>query len=277
MFDKDAIQELSKAQAIAAARDSMLNAHANTEDLVALPEEFKVHDLEQYMLMRRRARGTMTTQALGDFGAYVKTHAEAGATIFVSPESMNARAVLNLGTKEVPGHADNRAEFAPPKLAAYLALLKIHISTLNQQDAAEFLEDWIGQWQGFHDSDQLTPAATIAAVRNVKIEELRRAETSVGQLSAERSAFDQIKASSGANKLPTHIYFKCVPFLGFEERTYVLRLAVRTGGANTVPTLTLRIVNNEAHAEALGQELATKVRAEIGEALPVHLGSYSAK
>lgn len=275
MFEKDAIGALSKAEAISAAMNSLMQAHANNEDLAALPEEFKIHDLEQFMVARRRARGSMTTQALGDFAAYVKTHAENGATVFVTPENMAAVAVLNLGTPEVPGHADNRATYSPPKLAAYKSMLAISERHLDQQAAAEWLEDWPGMWQAFHDTEQLTAPATVAAVRKITIEALAKAETSAGQLSAEKSTFEQVKASSGANKLPTHLHFKCAPYLGIEERTYVLRLSIRTG--NKDPLLALRIVNKEQHDEQIGQELAEKVRQAIGDTAPVHLGTYTAK
>ena len=121
----------------------------------------------------------------------------------------------------------------------------------------------------------MTVPATIAAVRKITIEALRKAEASVSQLSATQSAFEQVKASSGADKLPTHIYFKCVPYLGFDARTYVLRLSIHTG--EKAPSLKLRIVNKEQHDEELGNELAAKVRDAFGDAMPVHLGAYTAK
>lgn len=218
MFDKDAIQELSKAKATEQANLAILAA-IETHGTVAIPNDIALHDLESYQATRRRARGIMTTESLADFATYTKAHAEAGATVFVDQQAIRATAVLNLGTPAEPGHADNRANYCPPYLAAYGALLQLNGRPLSQQDAAEFLEDWPGYWSAFHDDEEMTNAgAVIAAVRNITIEALRKAESSVGQLSASNSLIDQIKATSGANKLPTHIYFKCVPYLGFNER-----------------------------------------------------------
>lgn len=274
MLDKDTLAQLSKAEAIAQARTSIEEAPKDCRP-VALPEDFKLHDMEPYLVNRRRARGTMTTQALPDFVAYLKAHAEPGATVFVSPDDITATAVLNLGTPKQPGHTDNRAVYDPPILAAFTAMLAVCDVSLDQQKAAEWLEDWMGMWDAHHDAEKLTPPATIAAIRKVTIEALSKAETSAGQLSAEKSTFEQVKATSGANKLPTHIYFKCAPYLGIDERTYILRLGIRTGGKD--PVLTLRIVNKEQHAEQIGQELTQKVRDAVGDALPVHLGKYIAK
>lgn len=273
MFDKEAIQELGKANATEQARDSIhfaISRHGAT----ALPENLHIHDLEGFMPKRRRARGVMTTEALGDFATYTITHAEGGATVFVDQNAMRATAVLNLGTPAEPGHTDNCARYAPPYLAAYGAMLQLNGRALSQQDAAELLEDWPGYWAAFHDGEAMSNhAAVIAAVRNITIEALRKAESSVGQLSAQQSTLDQIKASSGANKLPTHIYFKCVPYLGFNERTFVLRLSIHTG--EKAPSLKLRIVNREQHLEELGRELAEKVRNALDGKLPVHLGAYT--
>ena len=83
---------------------------------------------------------------------------------------------------------DNSARYAPPYLAAYAAMLQLNGRALSQQDAAEFLEDWPGYWTAFHDGEAMSnPGAVIAAVRNITIEALRKAESSVGQLSAQQS------------------------------------------------------------------------------------------
>jgi uncharacterized protein YfdQ (DUF2303 family) len=275
MLDKSAIQEIAQAQAINSANLALLASAEAAFGGVVLPDSFKLHDVEAMLPNRRRARGTMITQAIEDFAVFVKAHSEAGTTVFIDTIQMAAAAVLNLGTPAKPGHADNRANYNPPITAAFAAVQKVNRSAMSQQEAAEFLEDWTGHWKALHDNDEMSIPAAIAAVRNITIEALRKAEATVSQLSASQSAFEQVKATSGANKLPTHIYFTCVPYLGFEERLFVLRLGIRTG--DKAPAITLRIVNAEQHTEQMGQELADKVRTSIGDSAPVHLGSYSAK
>lgn len=122
MFTKNAIQKLTQAEAITAAAKTLTD---QVDTLVALPKGFKVHDLEQYLQLRRRLRGSMTTPVLADFAAYTAANAETGATVFVNTDSMQAVAVLNLGGPTAPGHGDNRAVLAPPKTAAFAALLAV--------------------------------------------------------------------------------------------------------------------------------------------------------
>ena len=170
MLTKEAIEALSEAQSIGAAAQAVRNGMG---DAVALPNCYTMHDLERFAAVRRRARGKMTTEALADFSAYVQAHAEAGATVFVNGATMAATAVLNLGTPQDPGHADNTAVYAPPKTAAYKALLATASGAgMPQQKAAEFFEDWlaIAALEFLIGDDPVPPPKAIAAVRAITIE-----------------------------------------------------------------------------------------------------------
>lgn len=274
MFDKDAIKELAQAQAITAAANAVVNAIKPEISIVALPDDFQVHDLEKYLPNRRRARGTMNTSIVADFSEYAAAHGEEGASVFVDAESMKAKAVLNLGTPYDPGHADSLAVYAPKKTAAYMALLK-HADTpsgLKQQAVAEFLEDWSPYINCRTDTAGIPLAQAIAAVRRITIESAKKIEATVASLSESRSALESVTASS-VEPLPTFIDFACVPYLDLQPRAFTLRLGILTGQA--VPMLVLRIQAGERHQEEMAQELAQLVRKAIGDAMPVHIGTYS--
>jgi uncharacterized protein YfdQ (DUF2303 family) len=112
-------------------------------------------------------------------------------------------------------------------------------------------------------------------VRSITIEGLRKVEASEQQLSSSRSAFEHVLASS-KDTLPTHIYFKCVPYQGFDERTFVMRLGIRTSDK---PAIVLRVINREQHDEEMADELRNKVFAAINaeKEMPVLVGDYTAK
>lgn len=274
MIDKDTLEALSQGPAITAAATA-LNAKLYGEGVVALPDNFNVHDLEMHLTHRRRLRGSMATSVIAHFAAYVGVHAEVGATVFVDPDRMNATAVLNLGAPGEPGHADNTATFSPKATAAYRALVGIaNGQAKRQSDIAEFLEDWRENVRCQHGEQPMEFAAAVAAIRKVTIESLSKRENTAEQLSESRSAFDQVRAVSGDGVLPTRIVFSCAPYVGFEQRTFEARLAIITG--EKAPSITLRIVKAEEHAEKMAEELAAKVTEAIGDA-PVLIGSYSVK
>lgn len=281
MFDKSAIDALalSQAQAIQAA-DTAAAAAMKSDGVVALPRDWLVHDIESWLPNRRRARGAMSTRLIDDFAKYVDLHAEDGASVFVNPERMTALAVLNLGTPEKPGHADSTATFAPQKTAAYTALVGaenrsgIVAGQCNQQRLAEFLEDWTDVVACWNSAGDIATKHAIAAVRKVTIEAISRSENTQEQLSASRSAFEAVKASSGDAPLPTFIAFDCKPYVGLEPRRFVMRVTVHTDGK--APTFSLRIVTLETHEEQMANELATLVRDHVTE-VPVFIGTYANK
>lgn len=274
MFDKEAIEAINEGTGIYQAVNAVAKAFKDNKAAVALPEKYKIHDLEPYLDNRRRARGTMTTESVADFSKYVREHKEAGASVFVEADSMQAVAVLNLGTPTTPGHTDNRAKLVMRKTAAYTAL-KAHASGqgMTQAKAAEFMEDWQDLIECYADSEAMGTHKAIAAVRDITIEAAKKVESQEQQLSATRSALESVKASS-KHTLPTHIYFKCEPFAGLQERTFVLRLGIQTGTDKL--GVVLRIVKQEAHDEEMANEFARKVDdALLGWSVPVLVGSYA--
>lgn len=269
MLDKTAIEELSKAQAIKAANDAALAS----DTVLALPEGFKLIDLEAFQQGRRRQRGTMQTSVLADFAAYATSYASpTGAMAFVDQAAMRATAVLNLGNTAEPGHADHCAQLQMQRTAAYTALLSTATgSGLSQVNAAEFLEDWAQLFVCMKDGAQVPVDKAVGALRNITVEALRKVEATESQLSASRSALERVTASSTL-PLPTELHFTCEPYVGMHARTFVLRLGVLTSDK---PAVTLRIQKAEQHAQEMAAELAALVRTAVGEALPVVVGSYT--
>ena len=273
MFTEEAIIALQEHASINAANVALSGTSA-TNELVALPSDYTLHNLEQHLATRRRARGTMATTALAAFADYTTAHGENGTTVFVDPDNMRAVAVLNLGSASNPGHADNTAKLTLQRTAAYTALAQ-HANGQGHKQAtiAEFLEDWAANVHCFTDAGEVSTPRAIAAVRKITIEAMRKKESTEQQLGASHSAFESVQATS-TEPLPTTIIFKCQPYADLSGRTFVLRLGVLTG--NDKPAINLRIVKQETHQEEMALELASLIEARFDDgAVPVLLGSYS--
>lgn len=268
MFDKDAIKALQEGESITAAATAVQAA----QEVVALPNDFTLHDLEHLQENRRRARGEMSTRFIVPFASYAEQHHEAGATVFVDPENLTATAVLNLGTPMHPGHADNLARLQLKRTAAYSALCTIVQAQRSQVEIAEFLEDW-EQMKCFSYGNEIKRPQAIAAIRKITIDSSRKLESSEQQLGATRSAFESVQASS-FEPLPTTLYFSCKPYSDLEERLFVLRLSILTGDSK--PKIMLRIQSPETHAEEMAAELVSLVATAIDPAvaIPVLVGTY---
>jgi len=272
MLNKEAIDAINEGTGIYQASDAFKKT-IGTAAVVALPERFKKHDLETYLPNRRRIRGLMSTLAIKDFATYATTNQEEGAAVFIDAEEMTAVAVLNLGTPTLPGHADNKARLKLKRTAAYSALLATAQGrALSQSMVAEFFEDWAENLQFFTDENEVKAKHAIAAVRKLTIESSRKIEASEQSLSASKSAFESVQATS-QDPIPTVIYFTCNPYKELVVRHFVLRLSVLTG--NDKPSITLRIVKQEVHEEEMANELANLMRDALGNSMPVMLGEYA--
>ena len=275
MFDKEAIKEIANSQAITAAQDSI--ATTGIGELVALPDNFKVNDLEKFSIGRRRARGVMATSYLNDFAAYTDKFSEDEVTnIFVDAAKMSATAVLNLGTADSPKHADNLAILSLKKTAAFEALISCAGIAMAQDVAAEFLEDWTTYITCFNKNGEIETKHAIAAIRRITIESSAKLESSITHLSATKSAFESIAASS-QDPIPETIEFRCEPYLGLLERTFEMRVGVLT--TQVKPLIMFRMIQKEQHEEDMaiefGAQVADKFDSLIRKSL-VMVGAYKA-
>ena len=268
------IQTLRDGLDAQAVHDAVHDAILSDIGLTALHQDVTVHDLEKHLPHRRRQRGMFSTPYVQPFCQYAQAHADKGATVFVDAGEMAATAVLDLGSIEAPGHADHSARLQLKRAAAFDALQQFDGRTHKQQAVAEFFEDWAPHvgLEFFHGTESITLGQALAAVRRITIESARKVDSEQQQLSANRTAFESVQATS-KDPLPTTIYVRTKPYADLAERLFVLRLAIHTG--DSVPTLTLRIKNMEQHTEEMGRELVDLVQQTMGGAMPVLLGKYS--
>ena len=242
---------------------------------VVLSDDAKVIDLEKFQAGRSRFRGTYSTHSLADFSAYVVERAALGARGFIDQDAMSCVLLFNLGTADVPGHADDRAVLKLKPTAGYTAAQQIGGRGISQKDLSDWIEDWHQYLTPVDEVGNAIPVAkAIAAVRTITIKASSESETTVGETSASRSAMDQIEARS-KETLPVSLQFSTVPFEGLTEQVITLRLSVITSGA--VPVLKLRWVGEEVQREDIAQEFKAVLQRNIREAATLALGAFDPK
>ncbi|CDN87379.1 hypothetical protein BN948_01801 [Hydrogenophaga intermedia] len=146
-----------------------------------------------------------------------------------------------------------------------------------QQAMVEFFEDWIDYCKFMSEEYlALDPRHAIAALRHLTIETARKAESKVGNLSAEASAFERVKADS-PDMIPVFIEFTTVPYLHLQSHTFKLRLAIHTPN-DKAPQIGLQIRNLEEKKQEMAEEFVELARSCLrfeAPQLPVMVGSYA--
>ncbi|MBW4978303.1 YfdQ family protein [Marinobacter adhaerens] len=256
---------------------------AQTDGTVAaLPVGVSVTDLEEYLQERRRYRGSMATNLIEEFVEYVTATTEAYGDLpgmsaypcFVSPATMSAQTYFNLGDIENPGHGDHFAELKLKKTEAYKQLLETNGRKFDQQNLAEWLEDWKDHLEAIAEDGTTTVpmAAAVSAVRRITIGTNAEATSETHTLSNRRSAMAEVEARN-KDQFPCFLKFTCEPYQGLEERTFTLRLSLIT---SEKPVIIPRIVRLETAEEEMAQELEEKLRSGF-EDTPVKtfVGSFN--
>lgn len=169
MFDKEAIVQLQESSAAAYLSESIHYAVNGCADPlpVAIPGNFALEDVEKmvapYRATRRRLSGCLKTPNEAHFIAYCRANKQPGAMVSVDAQDMSAEALLNFGTTEAPGHADNRAKLVYHQTASFQSLLRVNKRDLSQRELAEWMEDNTGELECFAETGAIATGHAIAA------------------------------------------------------------------------------------------------------------------
>lgn len=266
-----------EAKAIQLIQDTAVLANAKALDTftpsIALPATVTVVSLEKFQQTRSRFRGALETSSLRDFSEYVQAQADGSTSGFVDSDDMTCTVFFNLGDQDNPGHGDFRAKLTLKKTAAFVALERAAGSKHAQKELSDFIEDWAPNLQALtQDGTEIELRRAAGAIRSITIEQARKSEHVVGDMSASRSAMEQIEAKS-ADGLPAELLFSVIPYEGLQARTIQLRVAVLTGGDQ--PVLRLRWIGEAQLREDLAQEFKQVVALEVGESTDLTIGNFT--
>ncbi len=253
-------------------------------ELVAIHENFNVHDLEQFQAGRNRARGVLKTPSFEDFKSYVlgNTQSENSvpevkvyAPVFVDHKNVSATAILNFKVVGLAqGHCDHKAVLQLEPTVVWEKLNQLKDNKLNQKRFATLLEDWASVFAATSETGEtIHIAEAINAVRNMKVGASSTTDSSVSNMQETRSVFDKVEASSTAGKLPSYFEIIDPAYVGLDDKTIRLRLVVNSSDGE--PSFALQIVKEELLRNEIIQEFKGKVIVLFPEN-PVRIGTFSA-
>lgn len=241
-------------------------------DVVALPENYVLHSLEEYNEHRDRFRGKFVTNTVASFAAYFD---RAETPIFVDPDNVTANCIFDLGNEESPEHCQHTAKLKLDCTAAYTAFLQATGRDMGQRKTAEFFEDWAENVTGLNKAGEVIGVESlIATVRQMDVEAAKKSSSVVADHSESRSDFEKIEAKSDVGEMPAIVVFKCKPYEDLEAREFRCRLRVRPNG----PDFNLARVSPETDDEEIAKEFATVLTEalETADASPtIYLGTFS--
>ena len=275
-MDKSAIEAIQTSALTRALSEKL--AHAD-KTVVALPDNFRIHDLEKFMSGPMLLHGKFNTATLSAFTLYcadaIKQQGDnkPSPKCFIDADRMSAKAIFDIGDYNEPGHCEHTATLQLDATAPYKALKQINGEAKKQKAIAEWIEDWAPYIQAIGpNGEALATPKVIAAVRNISIETMRKASQQVSQLSENRSAMESIEAKS-QEQIPAQIHFTCKPYECLTERTFCMRLSILT---RDEPMVCLHLIQQELVQEEIATEFSQLVAKETEDLpIPVFIGTFS--
>jgi uncharacterized protein YfdQ (DUF2303 family) len=251
---------------------SLLGQFLNSTDAQALPKAilvpdgFSLKNTAQYKAGRDRFTGSFETPSKDEWAAYIKAQelGKDSASCFIDGDRLTAKAILDLGSIDQPGHCSHHAELDLEFTPEYDFLINtLNEIKMNQKQMAERLEEWsdfIDAVDDTEDEQKMSAKELVQAIRKINIEATSSIESEVGQYAENRSSLEKIEAKN-KERMPSIITFKCRPTEDLDERDFALRLSVIADSGK--PVLVMRV----QRLAVIKKEIAEEFKGLAKEAL----------
>ena len=195
---------------------------------LVVPENFQLLNVENLRTVKARASSKFVTPSIDAFLSYSNERAgdADNAGVFISSKTgeVSARCVFNRGTFDAPCHGDDYAVLCLRSTVEHSTLHRFNGQPFTQRQFVDFLEEWENHIT-FTDADgnEMSNSSAIAAFRRVTVERHNETAAHLEDMAETHSSMEQVEARSEF-LLPSHFSFKCEPFEGLSEVTYICRV-----------------------------------------------------
>lgn len=238
---------------------------------IALPHGYDVQSLEQFKDHKTRFQGQYVTPSLADWAAYVTNNCDEKSHVFVDSEKLYARAIVDLGTKDKPLHAQHKALLNMKLTPFYRNLLMVNEKDLRQAEMILFLEDW-NDYLTILDADEeaMNLAEAVNAIRKIEVHTTSQSEFDEQESSRKLSRSEQIEANSKGRKIHS-LRTTFVPSEGLSPVQAEVRVVIL---AEQTPKIRLRIMKLEVLQESIAQDFKAVLKGSIPENIEVFVGNF---
>lgn len=215
------------------AHDALVAAYATNRHVVALPADFKLVDITQYLPAPQRQTGCFSAEQIADVFAYYKQNKSAQSRIFVDTEEVQIKCIMDFGGNDSPGHKEHFAKWVAKPSPVYKKLLSMDNNRWEQKQFTDFLEDFAVELSALGaDQQKIEHSTAIQAARNITLDTARNRTQMVDSFSASNSAMEKVSAKTD-HGLPHYLQLVSPAYLGdasFMAIQVLVAIGIVTGG-----------------------------------------------
>jgi uncharacterized protein YfdQ (DUF2303 family) len=257
-----------------------LGQERNRIEVGAIPaaiisQNSKVESLEHLLENPIHHKVKFITSVFDDFVGYCKENCNVDqhSTIYIDQKAMCARAIFDHGYAADPQWGHHNANLILDKTPEFAALLANNNQLLSQQDFVDFLIDW----EKFvkltaEENAELPFQDAINRIRKLTVTSLSKAESEVGNFSANKSALESVEVSAGSTKPPAALLWSGVPYEGFSSRPFTAEIRAVVKGDSI--SLRYRIIQLESSINDIANEFRDHIKQALAEdSINIYLGT----
>jgi uncharacterized protein YfdQ (DUF2303 family) len=257
-----------------------LGQERNRIDFGAIPaaiisQNSKVESLEHLLENPLHHKAKFITSVFDDFVGYCKENCNADqhSTIYIDQKAMCARAIFDHGYADDPQWGHHNANLILDKTPEFAALLENNNKDLSQQDFVDILIDWQKFVKlGDEENADLAFKDAINRIRKLTVTSLSKAESEVGNFSANKSALESVEVSAGSTKPPAALLWTVTPYEGFTSRTFAAEIRAVVKGDSI--KLRYRITQLESGINDIANEFRDRIKQALAEdSINIYLGT----
>lgn len=238
-------------------------------------KDSKIESLEFLLETPSHHNASFTTSVLDEFVSYCKPNCniDMDSTIYINQKAMFARAIFDHGTFDYPQWGHHKAALVLDKTPEYDALLENNNKDMSQQEFVDFLTDW-EKFVKLSDEDYegLAFRESINRIRKLTVTSLSKAESEVGNFSANKSALESVEVSAGSTKPPAALLWSGIPYEGFKPRAFAAEIRAVVKGDSI--KLRYRIIQLESGINDIANEFRDLIRQALADdSINIYLGA----
>jgi uncharacterized protein YfdQ (DUF2303 family) len=281
-IDKPMLEKLIKDSVATQAQD-LIDNHT-TAHVALVPEGFEIVSLDKYRDHPSRKRGLFATSSLIDFHNYIQREVEhmlannddIAPAVFISEEKLTARAILDYGLNDRPGHCDHVAKFALKLNEEFKLIRDANKKWLSQLEFVNFLDDLTAYIHHLSDSDgeEIELKKGFQALRKIKFSATAETEIEESDYAKRQTGLAAISVKTGhETNLPARVVFALYPSPDLDLMEIEARLRIRQDGSNVM--ISLDIILLEKTLQCMMQAFRDKVIEQLdGLGVDVYVGEY---
>lgn len=257
---------------------NVANMVLSGNNLVAVPDDANIVDLQQYQNLKRNFEGHFKTPYFEQFFKFIKKHAVGkntnNASCFIDHHSINARVIFDFGNVETPCQQLIEASLLLEKTVIFCELERRLNQNLTQRELTEFLEDF---GSDIHATDGegnvINIGIAINAIRTMTISATASKTQETEDFSESSSDYAKIEAKF-KDKTPKFLIFTIASHTGLSKREFICRIGVKTGDDKI--KLVLRCAKFAEVMEAVNAEFQQIIiDTDVIDPSNVYIGNWS--